>query len=91
MKEHTPKIATGDEALAIRLEEFIKFYVPSGWICSIHEVDFAPFFSAKDIKLIRENKEKYFSDKGWVSTNLFGGNKWYVVEAIKEFCKKEME
>ena len=84
MNNEEPKFAEGDELLAILLEEYIRFYIPKGCRERISDFAFVPFFHDKDIKLLKKDMEKYFADKGWVCGK-FGGHKWYVVTAVREF------
>ena len=40
-----PKFATGNDLLAILLEEYIRFYIPKGSSERISDFDFVPFFN----------------------------------------------
>ena len=72
-----PRPATGNELVAIKLEEFIRFYKPKNWRVPIHDVDFVPYVSKDDIADLRN---------GVYKNERF--NKWYIREAIVEFFKQ---
>jgi hypothetical protein len=67
------EIATGNEAIAIKLTEYVKWHVPTGWVGPISEFAFSPMFMEKDIK-------------GGLILSKYP---WYVREAIESFIKKE--
>lgn len=72
-----PRIATGLEAEALYLEEFMKYYVPKGWRGQIHDFDFVPYISNEDIEIILKGEIPV--DKKF--------DRWYVKEAIQEWLK----
>jgi hypothetical protein len=78
MNTYHPKIATGDEAKAIRLYEFVNFYKPSHWVVPIHNVVFTPMFLAQDIPSIEKDPEAYCKQHNY---------HWYILEAIQAFLK----
>jgi len=59
------------------LENYIRFYVPKGWVGPIKEFDFAPLISDEDFKIILKWK---FPDKP-------AYKKWYIQDAIKDWLK----
>jgi len=76
------KIATGDEAEAIRLGWFVSAYVPSNWIVPIKNVDHAPMFLAHDYA-----RFKTAFETGRLDPEITDA-RWYVKDAIKAFFKQ---
>lgn len=74
-----PKIATGLEAEALYLEEFMRFYKPKFWTDTISDVDFIPYISNEDIEIILKGEIPL--DKKF--------DKWYIKEAIQEWLKNK--
>jgi len=72
------KIATGNELIAIKLHEFIHWYVPQGWVGPIHEFAFAPHFIADQIPTIKEQVKS--------GTLPYP---WYITVAIIDFFKQK--
>lgn len=74
------KPAEGLTLEALKLEEFIKFFKPTGWVGPIHDFDFIPYISDADIKIILEGKFPEDMKYG----------KWYVKEAIASWLKQRV-
>lgn len=61
-----------------KLEEFIRYYVPKGWVGPIHEFTFAPYITEDEFEIILQGKipdgEKF--------------DKWFVKAAIEDWLKQ---
>lgn len=64
----------------LNLENYIRFYVPKGWVGPIREFDYAPLISEEDFKIIMDGGIPL--DKQY--------DKWYVKDAINEWRKKNI-
>lgn len=84
-----PKIATGDEALAIKLHEFVAYYVPKDWVGPIHEFDFAPMFLPAEATALRLAFEESKLNNEFLEAHNF--KKWYIKAAIQDFFKEKFD
>lgn len=81
---------------AIRLSEFIKFYIPKGYREPIHIFDYVPSISESDYVVFESaynngtllNYLKSYTRR-FASTAILPFNKPYVIEAIEAYFDKE--
>jgi hypothetical protein len=90
-----PRIATGDESLAIKLYYHVKFYQPKCWCVPIHDVTHPPSFSPDSAKQLRELQVRGKLEETMNSNpELFRWNlnkkkiPFYLIEAIVDFFSK---
>ena len=91
-----PKIASGFEGLAIKLEEHIRFYKPGGWVVPISNVAHTPMFSADEARVFmnahRDDQLKSrLEELGQHNDSQLNQVKpWYIKEAIEDFFSKKL-
>jgi len=67
-------------ALALEIDQFVKYYVPKGWRGPIHEFVFPPMFTEEQVKVILNG--------GIPIDNVLVKNHWYIHEAINEWKRQ---
>ena len=92
MDDYEPQIATGYEALALRLESHIRWYQPDCWIVPINDVAHTPMLSPDTAKTLMAGhrndsldttlKDLETSDKQF--------EPWYVKEAVNDYFAKRL-
>jgi hypothetical protein len=83
-----PKAATGNELLALRIQEYIRFYTPRSFREPIHVFDFTPMISSEQAGQILNLYHTGTLNKDSLTTFKNLAKRWYFIEAVLDFFKE---